>query len=89
MKGEVKYINQSTYLGSQIGFTCSPGYKLIGSPTRYCQDDGKWSNSNPRQTCEEIRCSSPDIPPNSSVSYSGNDRSSTDSFKIGSTVQYR
>ena len=37
----------------------------------------------------EIRCSPPEIPKNSSVVYNGNDRSYSDSFKVGSTVQYR
>lgn len=31
----------------------------------------------------------PEIPKNSSVVYNGNDRSFSDSFKVGSTVQYR
>lgn len=37
----------------------------------------------------EIRCSPPEIPKNSSVVYNGNDRAFSDSFKVGSTVQYR
>jgi len=37
----------------------------------------------------EIRCLPPEIPKNSSVVYNGNDRSFGDSFKVGSTVQYR
>lgn len=37
----------------------------------------------------EIRCLPPEIPKNSSVVYNGNDRSFSDSFKVGSTVQYR
>ena len=87
LKGEVKYLNQTTYLGSQIGFVCSPGYRLTGPTTRECMPDGKWGGHSPK--CEEIRCPAPEMPANSSVIYSNNDRSSTDSFKIGSTVQYR
>lgn len=37
----------------------------------------------------EIRCVPPEVPKNSSVVYSGNDRATSDSFKVGSTVQYR
>lgn len=87
LKGEVKYLNQSTFLGSQISFVCSPGYRLTGSPIRECMDDGKWSNQSPK--CEEIRCPQPELPANTSVIYSNNDRASSDSFRVGSTVQYR
>lgn len=83
----MKYLNQSTYLGSQIQFICSPGYRLTGTLTRECMADGKWNGHSPK--CEEIRCDPPEMRANSSVIYSGNDRSSTDSFKIGTTVQYR
>ena len=27
-------------------FTCNTGYKLTGSDTRTCQDDGSWSGSD-------------------------------------------
>ncbi|XP_054154343.1 CUB and sushi domain-containing protein 1-like [Oppia nitens] len=87
LKGEVSYVNSTTYLNSQISYSCSSGYKLIGSKTRVCSDESRWSGSTPK--CEEIRCVPPEIPKNSSVVYSGNDRSSSDSFKVGSTVQYR
>ena len=87
LKGEVKYINSSTFLDSQVNYTCSYGYRVSGVKTRICKDDGKWSESSPK--CEEIRCVPPEVPKNSSVVYSGNDRSTSESFKVGSTVQYR
>ena len=87
LKGEVKYLNNTTYLGSMIQYSCSTGYKVIGSSTRVCSEDGKWTESTPK--CEEIRCYTPEKPKNSSVVYSGNDRSTSESFKVGSTVQYR
>ncbi|XP_074599760.1 CUB and Sushi multiple domains furrowed isoform X2 [Brevipalpus obovatus] len=86
-KGEVKYLEGQSYLGSQISYSCSPGYKLKGTSVRECADDGKWTDTTPK--CEEIRCLPPEKPKNSSVVYSGNDRSTSDSFKVGSTVQYR
>ena len=87
LKGEVKYLNQSTYLGSMLQYLCSPGYRLTGLPLRQCAEEGKWTGSSPK--CEEIRCSAPEMPANSSVVFAGNDRASSESFKIGSTVQYR
>ena len=32
-------------------FTCNTGYKLTGSDTRTCQDDGNWSGSD--DVCSE------------------------------------
>ncbi|KAK8765822.1 hypothetical protein V5799_031578 [Amblyomma americanum] len=87
LKGEVSYENGSTYLGSQIAHWCSAGYRLNGVRVRTCGLDGRWNGTPPK--CEEIRCPPPEIPKNATVVYGGNDRSSAESFKIGSTVQYR
>ncbi|XP_077497502.1 P-selectin-like [Amblyomma americanum] len=87
LKGEVSYENGSTYLGSQIAHWCSVGYRLNGVRVRTCGLDGRWNGTPPK--CEEIRCPPPEIPKNATVVYGGNDRSSAESFKIGSTVQYR
>ncbi|XP_037529737.1 CUB and sushi domain-containing protein 3 isoform X2 [Rhipicephalus sanguineus] len=87
LKGEVSYENGSTYLGSQIAHSCSQGYRLNGVRVRTCGLDGRWNGTPPK--CEEIRCPPPEIPKNATVVYGGNDRSSSESFKIGSTVQYR
>lgn len=65
-------MNSSTHLDSIVNYTCSYGYQVIGSKTRTCKDDGKWSDVSPK--CEEIRCVPPEVPKNSSVVYSGNDR---------------
>lgn len=40
-----------------IKFTCSSGYKLMGSRTLRCDDQGEWNNPTPK--CEEIKCSNP------------------------------
>lgn len=87
LKGEFQYSNGTTHLGSTVTYSCSSGYKLIGSRLRHCVADGKWTDAAPR--CEEIRCVPPKVPKNATVVYGGNDRASADSFKIGSTVQYK
>lgn len=33
---------------SEVTFSCSASYVLVGSTTRMCQDDGTWSGSQPR-----------------------------------------
>ncbi|KAF7487688.1 Sushi, von Willebrand factor type A, EGF and pentraxin domain-containing protein 1 [Sarcoptes scabiei] len=86
-KGEIIYVNLTTHLGSVINYSCGTGYKIVGDKARTCQEDGRWSGNKAK--CEEIRCPPPEIPKNSSVVYNGNDRSFSDSFKVGSTVQYR
>lgn len=52
LKGEVTYVNSTSYLNSQIMYSCSTGYKLIGTKTRTCNDDGRWSGTTPK--CEGI-----------------------------------
>ncbi|KAF5900365.1 fibulin-7 isoform X1, partial [Clarias magur] len=48
----------SKYLiGHEVHFTCSPGYHLMGSATRVCQENGSWSGV--RALCKGSRhCSS-------------------------------
>lgn len=87
LKGEVSYENGTTFLGSHISHSCREGYHLTGMRLRTCAEDGRWSGTPPK--CEEIRCPPPEVPRNSTVVYGGNDRSSAESFKIASTVQYR
>ena len=33
-------------------YSCSSGYKVVGSPTRTCQADGSWDVSEP--SCEPV-----------------------------------
>ena len=33
---------------SEVTFSCSAPYVLVGSTTRICQDDSTWSGSQPR-----------------------------------------
>jgi hypothetical protein len=46
LKGEVTYVNSTTYLGSQLMYSCSTGYRLVGTKTRICNDDSRWSGGN-------------------------------------------
>ena len=40
----------STYtFGSQVRYSCNPGYELLGVERRICQADGTWTGSVP--TC--------------------------------------
>ncbi|XP_019410274.1 PREDICTED: sushi, von Willebrand factor type A, EGF and pentraxin domain-containing protein 1, partial [Crocodylus porosus] len=44
-------------LGSTVHYTCNPGYKLIGSNTRLCLPNRRWSSAAP--FCEAMSCSMP------------------------------
>ncbi|XP_076821841.1 sushi, von Willebrand factor type A, EGF and pentraxin domain-containing protein 1-like isoform X2 [Clavelina lepadiformis] len=47
--------------GSEVTYTCNDGYVLVGSSTRRCRSDKKWSGSAPY--CEVVgRTSRPDCP---------------------------
>lgn len=48
--GSVDYANGTTHLGSEITYSCVRNYKLVGSPRRYCLDNGVWSDATPK--CE-------------------------------------
>lgn len=50
LKGEIIYVNSTTYLSSEINYSCGTGYKLVGNKARHCQDDGRWSGIKPK--CE-------------------------------------
>jgi len=87
LKGEISYINGTTYLASQVAYECTPGNRLSGHRVRFCGPDGRWTGSSPK--CEEVRCDAPELPTNGSAIYIGNDRSFKEqSFSVGVTVQY-
>ncbi|XP_005079951.1 C4b-binding protein alpha chain [Mesocricetus auratus] len=72
-------------LGSQIEFSCSEGYVLIGSSTSYCEIQSKgvaWSDPLPE--CEIVKCASP--PDISNGKHIGGDE---DIYTYGSSVTYR
>lgn len=100
-RGEVFYLNESTFLGSHLTYTCNQNYKLIGDGHRVCERDSRWSGEAPK--CEEIRCSEPEHPALTRHTITGNDRrmSSTVArrrdpkpadpytYRVGSVVTYR
>lgn len=49
-RGEVFYLNESTFLGSHLTYTCNQNYKLIGDGHRVCERDSRWSGEAPK--CE-------------------------------------
>ncbi|XP_073975480.1 CUB and Sushi multiple domains furrowed [Rhodnius prolixus] len=98
--GSVSYTNSTTYLGSEVSFSCSKNYRLVGSPKRTCLETKQWSDSLPR--CEEIRCREPVLAEHAILSVTGNDRlygrtlirtadsaTSVATYKIGALVKYR
>lgn len=96
--GTVNYINDTTYLDSQIEYSCSKNYRLNGVSRRRCLENKQWSDTPPK--CEEIRCPEPILAEHSILSVTGNDRmygrtlirtaeSSSTTYKIGAIVKYR
>lgn len=41
-------------LGNSVTYSCTDGFKLVGSDQRICQADGKWSGTQP--SCQAVRC---------------------------------
>lgn len=67
-----KYTQNTTYLGSELVYTCSNSHRLSGIDRRTCLESGVWSDAAPK--CEEIRCTEPTIAAHSILSVTGNDR---------------
>ncbi|XP_077382387.1 CUB and sushi domain-containing protein 3-like isoform X4 [Festucalex cinctus] len=68
---------------SEVTFSCSAPYVLVGSTTRMCQEDGTWSGSQPR--CIEptrTTCGNPGVPEHGFMNY-------TTGFKVGSRVDFQ
>ncbi|XP_017772932.1 PREDICTED: sushi, von Willebrand factor type A, EGF and pentraxin domain-containing protein 1 [Nicrophorus vespilloides] len=98
--GNTDYINETTYLDSQISYSCTRNYRLTGVPRRICLENRQWSDNSPK--CEEIRCPDPVLPEHGILSVTGNDRmygrtiirtaesgSGSSTYKIGALVKYR
>ncbi|KAK8721900.1 hypothetical protein OTU49_012628 [Cherax quadricarinatus] len=99
-RGDVVYLNESTFLDSHLQYMCNTNYRLVGENRRVCSKDGLWSGDLPK--CEEIRCPEPEFPDKAKTSVAGNDRrmSTTivrrrehvtldNTYRIGSVVTYR
>ncbi|XP_060618494.2 sushi, von Willebrand factor type A, EGF and pentraxin domain-containing protein 1 isoform X2 [Anolis sagrei] len=65
-------------LGSTVKYTCKPGYKLIGSETRFCTSSRQWSDAAP--ICEIVSCTVPSEPMNGIVK--------GEAYTYGSVIQY-
>ncbi|XP_076036539.1 CUB and sushi domain-containing protein 3-like [Oratosquilla oratoria] len=74
IKGEVKYDNDTTYLGSTIEYECIKNHRLEGDLQRVCLENGEWSGKTP--VCREVRCPEPPRPPYGLTTVAGNDRGS-------------
>uniref|UniRef100_A0A182FK45 Sushi, von Willebrand factor type A, EGF and pentraxin domain-containing protein 1 n=1 Tax=Anopheles albimanus TaxID=7167 RepID=A0A182FK45_ANOAL len=100
--GSHRYLQNATYLGSEVQYYCSSSHRLAGPSRRVCLETGLWSESAPR--CEEIRCTEPTLTPHSFLSVTGNDRmygrtlirtsdtattSGVQTYKVGALAKYR
>ncbi|KAK3545348.1 hypothetical protein QTP70_004069 [Hemibagrus guttatus] len=65
--------------GTQVKFSCNPGYYLVGEPVQKCLNRGAWSHAQPR--CERVNCGTP--PALLHGQYHGED------FYAGSSVLYQ
>ncbi|KAM7420375.1 hypothetical protein PAMA_014883 [Pampus argenteus] len=68
---------------SEVTFSCSAPYLLVGPTTRMCQESGSWSGSQPR--CIEpmkTTCENPGTPEHGFMNY-------TTGFKVGSRIDFQ
>ncbi|KAF0314296.1 CUB and sushi domain-containing protein 3 [Amphibalanus amphitrite] len=98
LHGDVQYLSGGTSLGSELQYSCSRNYQLVGEPIRVCQADGTWSGYAP--TCEQIRCEQPEKPSHSLTTVTGNDsrrqkvkqillnQRFRETFRVGAKVTY-
>lgn len=70
--GTIKYVQNKTYVGSEVGYACTNSHTLSGVQRRVCLENGTWSDATPR--CDEIRCAEPVLTNHSILSVTGNDR---------------
>ncbi|XP_049819209.1 sushi, von Willebrand factor type A, EGF and pentraxin domain-containing protein 1 [Aethina tumida] len=99
--GNMEYSNGTTYLGSEITYSCAKNYRLNGVRKRICLESKQWSDVSPK--CEEIRCPEPVLAEHSILSVTGNDRMygrtiiktvesssvAVQTYKIGALAKYR
>lgn len=70
--GTTKYLQNTTFVGSEAVYSCLNSHRLQGATKRRCLENGSWSDEAPK--CEEIRCTEPVIAAHSILSVTGNDR---------------
>ncbi|CAN7937171.1 unnamed protein product, partial [Ixodes hexagonus] len=64
---------------AEARYSCERNYRLVGPPSRRCQENGTWSGPDP--VCEEVKCPTPVNPPHGHVLVTGT--------AIGDTIIYR
>lgn len=50
--GSVTFINNSTAYGAKVVYKCNINYTLVGTDTRFCNEDGSWSDKEPLCFCK-------------------------------------
>lgn len=100
--GTIRYLQNTTYIGSEVVYACTNTHRINGNSKRICQETGQWSEIAPK--CEEIRCAEPPLAEHSLLSVTGNDRmygrtvlrtqqdsatSSVQTYKVGALAKYR
>ncbi|KAL1775040.1 C4b-binding protein alpha chain, partial [Sigmodon hispidus] len=78
-------VKTDLYFGSQIEFSCSEGYILIGSSTSYCEAQSKgvaWSDPLPE--CVIVKCRAPPV-----ISNGRHNGGYEDFYEYGASVTYR
>ncbi|MFT7802040.1 complement factor B, partial [Arapaima gigas] len=79
--GSVSPTQLRYYVNNQTTYECFDGYKFVGSATRVCQPNGKWSGSTPICDRSSAVCPDPGVPAGS--------RRGGNSFDIDDKVTYR
>uniref|UniRef100_A0A8C3EX58 Sushi, von Willebrand factor type A, EGF and pentraxin domain-containing protein 1 n=1 Tax=Corvus moneduloides TaxID=1196302 RepID=A0A8C3EX58_CORMO len=72
------FVGEEFLFGSEVFYSCDPGFELHGASRRICHVDKKWSPSAP--TCVQTRCKIPVSLLNGKAMYENN--------TVGSTVTY-
>uniref|UniRef100_A0A8C9V7P8 C3/C5 convertase n=1 Tax=Scleropages formosus TaxID=113540 RepID=A0A8C9V7P8_SCLFO len=79
--GSVSPIQMMYYVNNETTYKCFDGYKFVGSKTRVCQLNGKWSGNTPICDQSSAVCPDPGIPAGS--------RRTGRHFDIDDKVAYR
>nr|XP_032815088.1 CUB and sushi domain-containing protein 3-like isoform X2 [Petromyzon marinus] len=75
-------VGKSFTFKSEVTFSCSPPYVLVGTVTQVCNTSGRWSDSQPR--CIDpthTTCTDPGTPVNGEQNY-------TMGYQVGSLLQF-
>uniref|UniRef100_H2YT17 C3/C5 convertase n=1 Tax=Ciona savignyi TaxID=51511 RepID=H2YT17_CIOSA len=85
----VGWVRGPYYVGTQFSFACRSNQRLIGSRTRRCESNGRWSGvpiaCDNRRRQNEIRCSHPGYPVNGRILRGG---TGSRRFQVGQQVTF-